>query len=74
MEPAMPLVLAQSLPAPRLPVSLWVLSLASSPTCTSSLWTASPVSSTHPGLLTVTSEWAGRSSQLSNVINDSMIQ
>lgn len=35
MEPAMPMVLAQSLLAPRLPVSLWALSLATP--CTSSL-------------------------------------
>lgn len=37
MDPAIPRVLAQSLPAPRLPVSLWADSLASSPACTSSL-------------------------------------
>lgn len=37
MDPAMPRVLAQSLPVPRLPVSLWADSLASSPACTSSL-------------------------------------
>lgn len=37
MDPAIPLVLAESLPAPRLPVSLWEDSLASSPVWTSSL-------------------------------------
>ncbi|TNN39574.1 hypothetical protein EYF80_050256 [Liparis tanakae] len=37
MEPAIPRVLAQSLAAPRLPVSLWAESEASSPACTSSL-------------------------------------
>lgn len=37
MEPAMPRVLAQSLPAPRLPVSLWAPSFPSSPPWSSNL-------------------------------------
>lgn len=37
MDPAIPLVLAQSLPAHRLLVSRWVDSLTSAPACPSSL-------------------------------------